>query len=78
LERKKTEVSMIGNITAALVAAILLASAGVASAQIGRHGPNPYYNGYYNPYYNGYNNGYNNGYYNSYYDRQYWEGVPTR
>ena len=53
---------MTGKITAALVAAILLASAGVASAQIGRRGPT-----YYNPYYNSY--------YNSYYDRQYREGV---
>jgi hypothetical protein len=41
---------MTGKITAALVAAILLASAGVASAQIGRHGPT-YYNPYYNSYY---------------------------
>jgi hypothetical protein len=39
---------MTGKITAALVAAILLASAGVASAQIGRRGPNAYYNPYYN------------------------------
>jgi hypothetical protein len=50
---------MTGKITAALVAAILLASAGVASAQIGRHGPNAYYNPYYN----------------SYYNRDYWQGV---
>jgi hypothetical protein len=41
---------MTGKITAALVAAILLASAGVASAQIGRRGPT-YYNPYYNSYY---------------------------
>ena len=41
---------MTGKITAAVVAAILLGSAGVASAQIGRTGPtySPYYNSYYN------------------------------
>jgi hypothetical protein len=42
-----------------VVAAILLGSAGVASAQIGRTGPNSYYSPYYN----------------SYYNRNYWEGV---
>jgi len=41
---------MTGKITAAVVAAILLGSVGVASAQIGRTGPtySPYYNSYYN------------------------------
>jgi hypothetical protein len=41
---------MTGKITAAVVAAILLGSAGAASAQIGRTGPtySPYYNSYYN------------------------------
>jgi hypothetical protein len=41
---------MTGKITAAVVAAILLGSAGVASAQIGRTGPtySPYYSSYYN------------------------------
>jgi hypothetical protein len=36
---------MIGKITVALIAAILLSSVGVASAQVGRTGPayNPYY-----------------------------------
>ena len=56
---------MTGKITAAVVAAILLGSAGVASAQIGRTGPtySPYYySPYYSPYY-------------SYYNRNYWEGV---
>ena len=45
---------MTGKITAAVVAAILLGSAGVASAQIGRTGPtyDPYYSPYYNSYYN--------------------------
>jgi hypothetical protein len=52
---------MTGKITAAMVAAILLGSAGVASAQIGRTGPT--YSPYYSPYYN------------SYYNRNYWEGV---
>jgi hypothetical protein len=54
---------MTGKITAAVVAAILLGSAGVASAQIGRTGPNSYYSPYYSPYYN------------SYYNRNYREGV---
>jgi hypothetical protein len=55
---------MTGKITAAVVAAILLGSAGVASAQIGRTGPQaPYAYPYYSPYYN------------SYYNRNYWEGV---
>jgi hypothetical protein len=40
---------MTGKITAAVVAAILLGSAGVASAQIGRTGPT--YSPYYSPYY---------------------------
>jgi hypothetical protein len=44
---------MISKITAALVAAILLGSAGVASAQIGRRDYYPYYSPYYNSYYNG-------------------------
>ena len=41
---------MTGKITAAVVAALLLGSAGAASAQIGRTGPtySPYYNSYYN------------------------------
>jgi hypothetical protein len=56
---------MTGKITAAVVAAILLGSAGVASAQIGRTGPT--HSRYYGPYYSPY--------YNSYYDRQYWDGV---
>jgi hypothetical protein len=42
---------MTGKITAAVVAAILLGSAGIASAQIGRTGPT--YSPYYSPYYNG-------------------------
>ena len=56
---------MTAKITAAVVAAILLGSAGVASAQVGRTGPtyNPYYGPYYSPYYD------------SYYNRNYWEGV---
>jgi len=41
---------MTGKITAAVVAAILLGSAGAASAQIGRTGPT--YSPYYSPYYN--------------------------
>ena len=44
---------MTGKITAALVAAILLGSAGVASAQIGRRDYYPYYSPIYNSYYNG-------------------------
>jgi hypothetical protein len=56
---------MTGKITAAVVAAILLSSAGVASAQTGR--TRPTYSPYYSPY--------NRPYYNSYYDRQYWQGV---
>ena len=59
--KHKTEISMTGKITAAVVAAILLGSAGAASAQIGRTGPT--YSPYYSPYYN------------SYYNRNYWEGV---
>jgi hypothetical protein len=51
---------MTGKITAAVVAAILLGSAGVASAQIGRNGPQAPY-GY--------------PYYNSYYNGNYWQGV---
>ncbi len=57
---------MTGKITAAVVTAILLGSAGVASAQVGRTGPTnqaPYANPYYSPYYN------------SYYNRNYWQGV---
>jgi hypothetical protein len=44
--KHKTEISVTGKITAAVVAAILLGSAGAASAQIGRTGPtySPYYN----------------------------------
>jgi hypothetical protein len=39
---------MTGKITTAVVAAILLGSAGVASAQVGRTGPTyPYYSPYY-------------------------------
>ena len=53
---------MTAKITAAVVAAILLGSAGAASAQIGRTGPT--YSPYYSP-----------PYYNSYYNRNYWEGV---
>ena len=55
---------MTAKITAAVVAAILLGSAGVASAQIGRTGP--YATPYYSPYYN------------SYYNRNYWEGYAAR
>ena len=75
---------MTGKITAALVAAILLGSAGVASAQVGRTGPtySPYYGPYYySPYYNGaYWRGiqgvapYRGGGYDPYYGT-YWDGV---
>jgi hypothetical protein len=56
---------MTSKITAAVVAAILLGSAGVASAQVGRTGPtySPYYGLYYGPYYN------------SYYNGAYWRGI---
>ena len=53
---------MTGKITAALVAAILLGSAGVASAQVGRTGPT--YSPYYGPYY-----------YSPYYNGAYWRGI---
>jgi hypothetical protein len=52
---------MTGKITAAMVAAILLGSAGVASAQVG----GPAYSPYYGPYYN------------SYYDGTYWRGIQN-
>jgi hypothetical protein len=55
---------MIGKITVALIAAILLSSVGVASAQVGRTGPA--YNPYYGPYY-----------YNSYYNGAYWRGIQN-
>jgi hypothetical protein len=54
---------MTGKITAALVAAILLGSAGVAPAQVG----GPTYGSYYGPYYSPY--------YNSYYNGTYWRGI---
>jgi hypothetical protein len=53
---------MTGKITAAVVAAILLGSAGVASAQNGRTGPT-YGSHHYRPYYN------------SYYNGTYWRGI---
>jgi hypothetical protein len=62
LLRSETEVNMTSKITAAVVAAILLGSAGVASAQVGRTGPT------YSPYYYG-------PYYNSYYNGAYWRGI---
>jgi hypothetical protein len=71
---------MTGKITAVAVAAMLLGSAGVASAQVGRTGPtySPYY---YDSYYNGaYWRGirgvapYSSGRYDPYYGT-YWEGV---
>ena len=56
---------MTSKITAAVVAAMLLGSAGVASAQVGRTGPtySPYYGLYYGPNYN------------SYYNGAYWRGI---
>jgi hypothetical protein len=54
---------MTGKITAAVVAAILLGSAGVASAQVGGPTYSPYYGAYYSPYYN------------SYYNGTYWRGI---
>lgn len=51
-------------ITAILAAAIVLASAGVASAQVGRRGDEWRPHG-----------GYYNGYYDGYYNRDYWAGV---
>jgi hypothetical protein len=58
---------MTGKITAAVVAAILLGSAGIASAQVGRTGPtySPYYGPYYSPFYN------------SYYNGAYWRGIQN-
>jgi hypothetical protein len=72
---------MTGKITAAVVAAMLLGSAGVASAQVGRTGP--YYGSYYSPYYSPYYNRnhrkvvapYNGRAYDPYYGT-YWEGAP--
>ncbi|MGC1349957.1 MAG: hypothetical protein WA858_09275 [Xanthobacteraceae bacterium] len=53
---------MIGKITAAVVAAILLSSAGVASAQNGRTGPT-------------YSRYHHTPYRNSYYNGTYWRGI---